>query len=307
MVETRLRTLLRTSARCLMVCAAVAVAFVALAQGQDLKPPAPPPGPGDVMLSADLVKTGLYVISGGGGNSLLRLSASGSILVDGKPPAAHRALMSQVRKISRLSDLPVKVVIFTDPHSSRAGSHAQFLAAGIPVIAQKNAEQDLLAMIPAGAKPASPTITYEHSYKIRMGGVEAQLLHFGNARTNSDTVAFFPDLKVVAVGGLFSPEAPEPDFSAGGSLLGWGAVLDEVLKLDFDLVAPGNGPMASRADLQAFRMKIEMLVARAQALVKSGVAQEKFAAELQTDDLGWRFGFTAEQWGRFYAELAQTK
>src|SRR5258708_485986 len=35
----------------------------------------------DKTLTAQLVRTGLYMISGGGGNSLLRLSANGFILV----------------------------------------------------------------------------------------------------------------------------------------------------------------------------------------------------------------------------------
>src|SRR5436190_15673549 len=59
---------------------------------------------GDVTLTSELVRTGLYLISGGGGNSLLRFSANGLILVDGKLPGNYRALMSQVRRISKISD-----------------------------------------------------------------------------------------------------------------------------------------------------------------------------------------------------------
>ncbi len=54
-----------------------------------------------------------------------------------------------------------------------------------------------------------------------MGGVEVQLKHFGPVRTGGDTVVYFPDLKIVALGDLFVTAAPEPDFSAGGSLVGW--------------------------------------------------------------------------------------
>ena len=41
-------------------------------------------------------------------------------------------------------------------------------------------------------------------YQIRMGGVEAQVLHFGNAYRNSDTVVYFLNLKVVIIGDLFA-------------------------------------------------------------------------------------------------------
>jgi cyclase len=113
------------------------------------------------------------------------------------------------------------------------------------------------------------------------------LLHFGNAHTSRDTVVHFPNLKVVAVGDLFAP-TPDPDFSAGGSLVGWGPVLGQILKLDFDVVVPGTGPMVGRGDLEAFKAKIKMLVSRAANLVKKGMAKDQLMAQLTGDDLGWR-------------------
>ena len=271
----------------------------------------PTKGADPVALSADLVKTGLYVITGGGGNSLLRFSASGSILVDAKLPGNYRALMSQVRKISKLSDLPVRALILTDHHENHSGNSAQFTAAGIPLIAQENAKQHLptttaAASGAAAGKLPAPTVTYDRDYRLRMGGVEVRLFHFGNARTNGDTVVHFPDLKVVAVGDLFSVDAPEPDFSGGGSLVGWGPVLAQILKLDFDLVVPSAGPLVTRAALEAFKTKIDTLVSRASTLVKNGVAKDQLMAQLKTDDLGWRLNFTGEPLDRFYAELLQT-
>ena len=65
-------------------------------------------------------------------------------------------------------------------------------------------------------------------------------MHFGNAHTNGDTVVYFSNMKVIAVGDLFT-SAPDPDRSAGGSLAGWGSVLAEILKLDFDFAIPSKG------------------------------------------------------------------
>ena len=281
-----------------------ALAFGAFAE----EPKAPPlSGGGDVVLAADLLKTGLYLITGGGSNTLLRLNASGSILVDGKQPGAYRALMSQVRKISKLSDLPARVLIVTDHHAHHSGNHAQFLAAGIAVIAQDNAKPRLPPSPPAGAKPVAPVVTFDREYTLRMGGVELRLYHFGNAHTDNDTVVLFPDMKLVAVGDLYSPDAPEPDFAGGGSLAGWAGVLDQLLKLDFELVVPSVGPVATRADLVAYKLKLETLVGRAAALVKQGVVKDQLLAQLKTDDLGWRLNFTADQIDRLYAELSAAR
>lgn len=261
---------------------------------------APPSNDG---LSGQLVKTGLYVFSSKGSNSVLRLSGNGLVLVDGQPAGNYDALRARVKKIS---DQPIRALILTDCDESRTGSNAKFLENGTPIVAQENARPSQAACNLPAQKPATPIITYAGEYRIRLGGVDTQLFHFGNAHSSSDTVVYFPNLKVVAVGDLFA-STPNPDFSAGGSLVGWGPVLAQVLKLDFDVVVPGTGPVVTRADLQAFKTKIDTLVSRATGLVKEGVAKDQLMAQLKTDDLGWRLSFTGGQLDGFYAELSRTK
>ena len=149
-------------------------------------------------------------------------------------------------------------------------------------------------------------MTYDREYTLRLGGVEARLMHFGKARTNGDTVVYFPNLKVVAVGDLLAP-TPDPDYSAGGSLVGWGPALAQVLKLDFDGVVPSKGQPVTRAGLEAFKTKVDTLVARATELVKQGVPKDQLMAKLKTDDLGWRLSFTPDQVDGFYDELFENK
>ena len=87
----------------------------------------------------------------------------------------------------------------------------------------------------------------------------------------------------------------------------WGSVLAEILKLEFDVVVPSRGPMVARADLEAFKSKIDAVASRAEGLVKAGVPKEQLMARLKTDDLGWRFNFTGDPLDHFYAELSRTK
>ncbi len=260
------------------------------------------PNPNDGM-TGQLVKTGLYVFSGGGSNSVLRLSGGGLILVDGKLPGNYDALIARVNKIVKQ---PVRALILTDCNESRTGTNAQFLEAGTRIIAQEDAKQNPTGCGPSAGNIAAPTITYANDYALRMGGVEVQLIHFGNARTSADTIVYFPNLKVVAVGDLFAA-TPNPDFAAGGSLVGWGAALAQVLRLDFDVVVPGTGPVVTRADLEAFKAKIDTLVSRASSLVKKGVPKDQLMAQLKTDDLGWHFSFSGEQLNDFYSELSRSK
>ena len=112
---------------------------------------------GDEGMTAQYVKTGLYVISGRGSNSVLRLSANGLILVDGKLPGSYDALLAQVKRISKQ---PVRALILTDCDESRTGTNAKFLEDGTAIVVQENAQQNFAPAIPGGDKTASPIITY---------------------------------------------------------------------------------------------------------------------------------------------------
>jgi hypothetical protein len=77
--------------------------------------------------------------------------------------------------------------------------------------------------------------------------------------------------------------------------------------LDFDVAVPSNGPMIGRAELEAFKNKIDTMVSQATKLVKMGVSEDQFMAELKTDDLGSRLNFNGGQLHSLYAELSQKR
>ena len=63
----------------------------------------------------------------------------------------------------------------------------------------------------------------------------------------------------------------------------------------------------SRADFDAYKMKIDTLVARFEAEVKAGTPEDQILAKIKTDDLGWNVNIA--QWQAparldpLYAEL----
>src|SRR5262249_33046320 len=152
----------------------------------------------------------------------------GLMVVDSKLPGSYDVLLKQVHQVS---DQPVRLLINTDYHESHTGNNEKFLADGTQILAQENVQERLSANNSPGGKVALPTKTYDQHLSLGLGGIEAQVLHFGNAHTDGDTVVYFPNVKVVAIGDLFAP-TPDPDFLAGGSLVNWASVLAEILKLD---------------------------------------------------------------------------
>jgi len=120
---------------------------------------------------------------------------------------------------------------------------------------------------------------------------------FGRGHSGGDTMVYFPDLKVVMVSDQITDGTPVVDFANGGSALGWTKILDGVLAFDFEMAIPGRGEPKSRADVQAYRMKFDTLVKRAQDAIKAGATKDQLASQVKTDDLGWQFQ------PNFYASL----
>jgi glyoxylase-like metal-dependent hydrolase (beta-lactamase superfamily II) len=248
-------------------------------------------------LTPSLIRTGLYMISGDT-NSLLRLSANGLIVVDGQTSSHYNALRQHLR---RISEQPVRLMIATDHHEEHTANNGQFLADGAQILAQEHVAARLIAR-----GMTTPIRTFDDHLNLTLGGVGVRVMHFGNAHTDGDSVVYFPDRRVVAVGDLVA-DTPSPDYAAGGSLVGWGPVLGEILKLDFDIVVPGRGPTLTKTDLAGWKSRVDTLVARASALVKQGASRDQLVTGLASGDLGWKLAFTPAQADGFYAELARGK
>ena len=277
------------------------------------QPPAPPaagPGPGAPRApqpqAIQQVKPGLYMITGAGGNTTVRVTSEGLIVVDGKLPgqANYDALMALIKGVSTQ---PVKYLIVTHHHADHTGNNQRFIDAGTQVVAHENLKTNLLSY-QVDPKPAPPTMTYSgDEHTLSLGGVKVELHHFGRAHTSGDTVVYFPDLKVVAVSDVVTTGKTGPliDYAGGGSATDWSNVLAKTLALDFDAAIPGNGDVLTKADVQAYKMKFDTVMARAKELVRMGVPADQLLAQIKTDDIGW--APRVPKVDAFYAELSTSK
>ncbi len=249
-----------------------------------------------------MVRTGLYLIRGGGGNTLMRLSAAGIVLVDSKAPGQYRPLRSQIARINRLGDLPLRVLFLTDLQPQQAGNVDAFRAAGVAVIAPRRAA---VALASAGAASSpGPVVPFEGDYRLQLGGVTVRALNVGPARTADSTLVHFVDLKVLAVGDLLSAAGPVPDHAAGGSLAGWLAALDQALALDADLVVPADGAPVDRGQLLAYRARLDAWLRRGRALLADGADGDRFSAGMRAADPGWPLDLSPAQWRALRTDLA---
>lgn len=244
----------------------------------------------------------LYLITGGGANTLVRVTSDGIIVVDTKNPSDdnYNRVMEEIHSVSQA---PVKYVINTHHHPDHVGNNQKFIDAGATVIAS-DALKSFMASDPrTKAIPGLPTQTFAKEYTLKFGGAEVRLYSFGRGHTGDDTMVYFPDAKVVMVSDQISDATPIVDFANGGSALEWTQILDGVLKLDFESAIPGRGEPKSRAEVQAYRTKFATLVSRAQDAIKAGATRDTLAMQVKTDDLGWQLN--AMFFGSLYDELTK--
>jgi glyoxylase-like metal-dependent hydrolase (beta-lactamase superfamily II) len=238
------------------------------------------------------VMDGLYVIPGfdgnqSGGNVAVRVTSEGVIVVDDKFEYSFDFITAQVR---RVTDLPIRYVLNTHHHFDHAGSNADFLR-GAEVIAHDNARANIVRNQQAGP----PRVVFTDQTAVYLGDAEVRMYHFGRGHTDGDAVVHFPALRTVHTGDLFiygerldgSTLAPFWDFANGGSVLEWPATLTALLALDFDTVIPGHGPILTKADIRAFRDKLERVIDRVRAAAAAGATREDIAERVDTADLGW--------------------
>jgi len=246
------------------------------------------------------VKDNLYMISGEGGNVAALITDEGILLVDDMYDRNYAVVMGQVKA---LSDKPIRYVLNTHQHDDHSGSNAQMLAASVEVIAHKNARINMIAL----KQPSAPRITFTDEMQVHLGGKEIRTRHYGRGHTGGDAVIYFPELKVIHTGDLFltRPTQPYIDYANGGSAIEWTKALDEVLKLDFDTIIPGHGPLSDRAGLRKWQTDFTAMRSRIGGMVRQGKSKDEISQTL-VKDFGWPAGGLAiQQVDAFIAEMKQ--
>ena len=257
----------------------------------------------------------VLLLQGKGGNIALLKGDQGMLLVDDDYRHLSPALKEELNRQGGLDALTY--VINTHWH----GDHTQGnLALGehARIVAHDNVRTRLLTrqeikLFNMVSEPypesAVPSLTYDSTLTLHMNGETVKLVHYPGGHTDGDTVVFFEEANVVHTGDhFFNGFFPFVDVDSGGNVLQMAdnvkAILDRIN--DDTRIIPGHGPLANKADLQAFH---EMLVGTA-AEVKAMKDQGMNLGQIQLKGLSdrwdaWADGFLSTRvWiGIVYASL----
>jgi glyoxylase-like metal-dependent hydrolase (beta-lactamase superfamily II) len=260
------------------------------------------PAAGQTVEKIRELKPNLYMITGGGANTLVRVTPDGLIVVDTKNPGDVQ-FTRVMEEIASVSKLPVKIVINTQHHPDHVGNNQKFIDAGAQVVALETLKTWMANDPRTKAIPGLPTTTFAKDHVVKLGGAEVRAYFFGPGHSGGDTMVYFPDAKVVMVSDHITDGTPLVDFANGGSAVQWTKSLDGVLALDFEWAIPGRGEPKSRAEVQAYRTRFATVISRAQDAIKAGATRDTLAMQVKTDDLMWMF--QPAFWGSLFDEITK--
>ena len=196
--------------------------------------------------------------------------------------------------------VPVKYVINTHFHGDHVGGNAHFHDNnGATIFAHHNVRVRLLDNA-ALSQSSLPVVTYDNGISIHMNEDKLNVMHFAG-HTDGDSVVLFEEANVLHTGDLFfNGLFPYVDLDNGGNVQ---AYIDSVNALITQIdeqtkIIPGHGPLATKADYQAFVSMMEATYnavksQKAQGMTLAEVLKVGVAEEYASYD--WRF-ITEPRW-----------
>lgn len=256
----------------------------------------------------------LSVVMGAGGNIAVFTGSDGTLQVDSG--LSNRAT-DIAQAVADLSANPATMLINTHWHLDHTGGNEAVGKGGARIIAQTStrarmATDQTIEFMKMHSDPspaiALPVITFAESMTLYSNGEEIAMTHVPPAHTDTDIVVYFRKANVLHAGDLlFNGFYPFIDYSSRGWIGGMVAGADLILKLSNanTKIIPGHGPMATRADVAAFRDMLRTIQVRVEPMVKSNKTLQQVVDAKPTKDFDakWGKGFlTPDQ----FATLAYT-
>jgi len=231
-----------------------------------------------------------YMLEGQGGNVTIAVGTDGVIMVDSQFAPMHDKLKAAIAKVT---NLPVKYLINTHYHGDHTGGNEAFGKEGVIIVGHQNLKNRLAnpppgnngQVPPASPAAALPKQVYTDKTTVSVGGRTAQVVHI-EAHTDTDSVVYFPDANVLAVGDTGGPNR-YPNIALGGSIDGMIAGTQTYLNMANaqTKIVPGHAPVSTKADFQAYHDMLVKIRDRVAKLKSEGKTEEQAVAAKPIADI----------------------
>jgi cyclase len=252
----------------------------------------------DLGLRVKQLADGVYVHTGKGfdSNSGIIVTNEGVIVIDtGQNAIESRAIMDTVKK---LTTMPVRFVIDTEPHNDHTTGH--FVFPGAVVVAAAGAGDSMRTAQRAapnrietaaaaspemkaaveGYKFVTPHIEYRDKMTITLGGRTVELMYMKGVHSEADTAVWLPQERVVFSASAFvvdqvnilRPFVTIPDILAAGKMM---------KALNPQHVVPGHGTPGTTKIFDDGEKYYALLTQRVDAMMKQGKSLDDIKRDLK--------------------------
>jgi glyoxylase-like metal-dependent hydrolase (beta-lactamase superfamily II) len=272
------------------------------APSPDFGPPSSPP-------KLTKIKDNLYVVKNQaanmadltayGGNITVYLTGKGVVLVDSKFEQNHDYVRDKIKSIT---DQPVKYVILTNNHRDHSGGAARFEAEGAQVIISTRDRENLSR---THDQNWLPSLTYSGTAALFLDGKKVDLREM-RGHPGGDTVVYFPTERVISAGDLigwpWDDIPPIVSYADGGNWTDWSHAIEELLKMDWDVLIPGHGPALNKQQIKDLHGRMVQVIERFRTLQREGKNQQEITQTL-VKEFNWGAGPAARIIPGMTAEL----
>lgn len=242
-----------------------------------------------VQVKIEKLNASTYMLVGSGGNIGLSIGDDAVFVIDDQFAPLAPKIKAAIRS---LTEKPVKFLVNTHYHGDHTGGNGSFSKEGALIFAQDNVRKRLLAE--AETVKNAPVVTFATDMTFHINGDDLLVHHVPHAHTDGDAFVQFKTGNIVHAGDVFfNGLYPFIDNSSGGSPDGVVAAVDAILAVTDtqSKIIPGHGPLASKADLQAYRDMLATTSARIKAMAGKPLADVLAAQPSREFDEKWGKGF----------------
>ena len=202
----------------------------------------PPPWPDGIPISGiDKITAKVYSFRFRGHRTMFVVTSEGVIMTDPINPRAAPLLMKEVRKIT---DKPIKYMIYTHEHRDHESGGKIFKDAGATVISQEKCAGPLKK----NPRAVAPDETFKDRRDITLGDATIELYHFGKSHGNCLAIMRLPKQRLAYTVDILTPHSVVFR-TIRGDLPGMIKTLKAIQNMDVDRIVPGHGLKTPSAPL----------------------------------------------------------
>ena len=201
--------------------------------------------------------------------SIFVVTPDGAIVTDPINAAAAQWLKDEIK--SRFGR-PVRYVVLSHDHADHSSGGEVFAQDGAVVVAHERARD---AIVGEKRPTAVPQLTFNDRMTLELGGATLELIHVGRNHSDNSIVMRLPKERIVFAVDFIPVKAVAFRDFPDAYVAEWIDSLRAVEALEFDILAPGHGPLGSKADVTAFREYMEDLRGQVLALARAGKGAEE--------------------------------